>query len=483
MHHSAPVEAGGSKVLPNVTSEPDLSISSTNLRRVALGKQYQDLFWDLYLPQGDCAVKDEFILKCGHPVNWTFVIQQMSGEETALNLAFLAVSAARVGRDHNDKRLVEESLKIYGKALRDLQSALYDPKRMYSDGTLVACMLLGLYESFEGSDRKTLAWISHSQGAARLVELRGVSRHATKESNFLFCGTRIPIILAAIVRRQATFLSSPDWLTKPWEERGMPKTWADRLFDAMATIPSILELYDLVDSHTDSPEFQQQGQKLLQTLIERCRETNDALQKWYAATRPDAKPQVIQTAQPSNNGYPFTYRYHFKNHLFAQALMMYWTSCLILESVLCDVNDILVPRKRTEWQHKEDTPPKQVPISGIDGSESELASLQPYMNPRHHALCIAQSISYFLLPEMRALGVNYVSFPMGMSFTFFRGALHPGCCFTWTVHRDPAALASDNDISKEDKNIVVWFNDTFEDMKKRGMPTKWRFGGRDCQPS
>jgi hypothetical protein len=435
------------------------------------------------MPQGDCAVKDLFIIKCGHPVNWTLVIQQMSSDETALNQAFLAVSAARVGRDHGDKRLVEESLKVYGKALRDLQSALYDPKRMYSDGTLVACMLLNLYEIFEGSDRKTLAWISHSQGAARLVELRGVGRHATRDSNILFCGTRIPIILAAIVQRRATFLSTPDWLTKPWEAQGMPKTWGDRLFDAMATIPSILELYDLVDGQIDSPAFQQQGDKLMRTMIELCRETNEALQKWYAATREDAKPQVMQLAQPSNKGYPFAYRYHFKNHLFAQALLMYWTSCLILQNVIRDINDILVPRKRAEWQSKEDTLPTEVQISSIDESEMELASLQPNMDPRQHAVCIAQSISYFLLPEMGALGVNYVSFPMGMSFTFFRGGLHPGCRFTWKGQKKTWAQGPDNDISKEDKSIVAWFDETFEDMKQRGMPINWRFRGRDCHPA
>ena len=466
----------------NVKSEPDSFSLAGNFRRVALGQQFQSLFWDLYMPQGDCAVKDDFILKCGHPVNWTLVIQQMSSEETALNLAFLAVSAARVGRDLNDKRLVEESLKIYGKALRDLQSALYDPKRMYSDGTLVACMLLGLYEIFEGSDRKTLAWISHSQGAARLVELRGVGRHATTAANFLFCGTRTPIILAAIVRRQATFLSSPDWLTKPWEEKGMPKTWADRLFDAMAHIPSILELYDLVDGNIDSPELHQQGQKLLHTLMERCLETNDALQKWHARTREDAKPQVTQTAQPSNDGYPFQYRYHFKNHLFAQALMMYWTSCLILQSVMRDLHGILLPRKRTEWQCREDSPPIQVSVSTIDDRERELLSLQPCMEPRQHALHIAQSILYFLLPEMKALGVNYVSFPMGMSFTFFRGALLPGCRFTWGEYKQSEDLLLNDDVSKEDSSIVKWFNETFEDMKQRGMPTNWRFRGRECHP-
>jgi hypothetical protein len=58
----------------------------------------------------------------------------------------------------------------------------------------------------------------------------------------------------------------------------MPETWADGLIDTMAAIPSILELYDLLDGQIDSADFQQRGQKLMQSLIELCLETNKALQ-------------------------------------------------------------------------------------------------------------------------------------------------------------------------------------------------------------
>ena len=146
IHHSASSDTPASSALVSDAIEHDLSLSSASMRRSALETQFQDLFWDLYMPKRDCAVRDLFIIRCGHPVNWTLVIQQMETQETALNLAFLALSVARVGRDNDDMRLVRESLRIYGKALRDLQSALWDPKRMYSDETLVACMLLGLYE-------------------------------------------------------------------------------------------------------------------------------------------------------------------------------------------------------------------------------------------------------------------------------------------------------------------------------------------------
>lgn len=146
IHHPAPAETPGPNPPGNDLPGLYFSISTANMRRSVVEKQCQDLFWDLYMPRGDCAVKDIMILRCGHPVNWTLAIQQMPAQDSALNLAFLALSAARVGRDNNDMRLVQESLKIYGKALRDLQSALWDPKRMYSDETLVACMLLGQYE-------------------------------------------------------------------------------------------------------------------------------------------------------------------------------------------------------------------------------------------------------------------------------------------------------------------------------------------------
>ena len=80
---------------------------------------------------------------------------------------------------------------------------------------------------------------------------------------------------------------------------------------------------------------------------------------------------------------------------------------------------------------------------------------------------------------MGALGVNYVSFPMNVSFTFFRGALLPGCKFTWKARKHTGSLESDNHISDRDKKIVTWFNKTFEDMKNRGVPANWRFRGRD----
>lgn len=464
---------------------PDLSTSSVNMLRSSFEKQCQDLFWDLYMPRGDCVVKDVFILRCGHPIDWTLLVQQMSGTETALHLAFLAFSASRLGRANNDDRMVQESRKIYGRALRDLQSALWDSRRMYSEETLLACMLLGQYEvsypvnlpnlfltfrqMFEASGRKSGGWISHSEGAARLVELRGISRFTDARSNALFCGTRIRIVVAAVLQRKSTFLSTTSWRTKPWLEQGLTKTWADRLFDTMTTLPSILEHYDLVDRGSTSAKTQLQRQKHMQELIEMCLETNEALQDWFTRTRTDAKPQIFTVAPPTGD-YPFTYRYQFKNHLFAQALTTYWTSCLILHCVIRDVNALLGSVEHRDCELYGNVDSKRWLVDDADEGKKSLAALEPLMNPRQHALCIAQSIEYFLQPDMGALGASYAGFPTGMSYNFFRGTLDPGCRFRWRKYRDDGPITLEKDLSKDDMKIVIWYHKSFDQMKRRGLP-------------
>ncbi len=302
------------------------------------------------------------------------------------------------------------------------------------------------------------------------------------KSNILFCGTRIPIIIAAIVQRKSTFLSSPAWLTRPWSDKGVPKTWGDRLTDAMTALPLILELYDLVDGGK-SYEVQRQRQKHMQKLIDQCRETNEALQNWFACTREDAKPQILKTMRPLNDDYPFSYRYQFANHLFAQALVMYWTSCLILHSIIRDVNLLLLnPAGDPGWETDEqragnfdsnlggDMKFGLTVTSDIEEGKAKLAALQPYINPRQHALSIAQSALYFLQPDMGALGGSYVKFPLGLSFSFFRGALQPGCRIPWRSDADTGIITPEKGQSEEDVSIVTWYNKIFDDMLRRGLP-------------
>jgi hypothetical protein len=88
-----------------------------------------------------------------------------------------ALCLAGLGRKFGDPALVKESLGLYTRGLVDLQKALYDPQAMYSDETLAACMLLTMYEIIECPDQSQRAFLSHYNGVAKLVQLRGPKAH------------------------------------------------------------------------------------------------------------------------------------------------------------------------------------------------------------------------------------------------------------------------------------------------------------------
>jgi hypothetical protein len=384
----------------------------------AIEMQCRSLFWDLYMPRGDCEVRDRHILACKHPMNWTVMVPELPATEPSLERAFSALSIARVGRDNEDDRLVRESTKLYGKALKDLQRALYDPQRMYTDQVLTACMVLSLYEVFEGSARKDFGWVSHTQGAARLVQLRGAHRHATRQAHHVFLGSRLPTLYAAILQRQTTFLASDEWLTLPWTSE--PKTYHDRLIDLMTRIPTILEKSDLALLVRDHDKAVREQQRMLGA----CQQIETALNGWRAAMKKTAGETATQHEHGDGDAYPFKYDFTYENHLFARTQAVYWSCHLVLSDTM---HDLQVSLER----------------STVDSTRDSIPSETLQANSRRYAVNIAQAIDYFLLPEMGALGADLISFPMGLAYRFFS--------------------------QSQEHEICAWFVNSLENMKKRGF--------------
>ncbi|KAJ9602246.1 hypothetical protein H2200_013366 [Cladophialophora chaetospira] len=377
--------------LPHVRPTPIALPGSVN--RGAVESQCKSLFWDLYMPQGEAVCRDDFILRCGHPMNWTEVVQSVSKHDTSLADAFSALSISRVGQGHKDVRLVHESAKLYGKALKELQVALFDPKRMHSDHVLMACLLLGLYEVFEGPAFNSRSWMAHAAGAARLVELRGPKRHQHWEAHHPFLASRIPTVYAAIVQRQATYLSTQEWLTIPWEFQH--RTYFDRMVDLGTIVPSILQKFDILrESDADTT------QELLQ-LLEECQHLQTRMNIWRDGTKKGALPRSIPH-DPADPDYPFETDLWFENHLFIHARLVYYTCSLALSEVGNEILQALALRE------------KKLP-SSLDST-----SLRELFNMNQHATRIGRCVAYCLQPEMGAWGANIINFPANLAFAYFQ---------------------------------------------------------------
>jgi len=118
--------------------------------------------------------------------NWLALVPTLPDITSALEASILAVSTSRLGRVNGDMILVRESLKFYTQSLWELQKALWDPKLMYREETLAACLSLIIYELYECPEHTINAWLNHSKGCSKLLEMRGPKAYDTEFAHELF---------------------------------------------------------------------------------------------------------------------------------------------------------------------------------------------------------------------------------------------------------------------------------------------------------
>ncbi|KAE8555689.1 hypothetical protein EYB25_000387 [Talaromyces marneffei] len=121
---------------------------------------------------------------------WMLQLPQLFMKTPALQTAVSAIAASILGRQHDDRDFVNESLRFYTSGLRELQKSLWDPHVMFNDEILAA-------------------YYNHCMACMRLVEARGAGRHVSGVSHELFLGLRAQGALLSMANHVPSFLSSP----------------------------------------------------------------------------------------------------------------------------------------------------------------------------------------------------------------------------------------------------------------------------------
>jgi hypothetical protein len=93
--------------------------------------------------------------------------------------------------------------KHYGDAIQKVNAALRSPESAKRDSTLLAIIILGIFENLNGYQRNLDCWRGHVNGAASLIHLRGTEQFRTQQGCRLFFQTCQNMILACISRRIA----------------------------------------------------------------------------------------------------------------------------------------------------------------------------------------------------------------------------------------------------------------------------------------
>ncbi|KAL9091494.1 MAG: hypothetical protein Q9165_004880 [Trypethelium subeluteriae] len=152
----------------------------------------------------------------------------MQDPEDTLRYAAKALAASRVAFVYDDPNMKLRAYDAYGKALRELQKALWDPNAMYRDETLAAARALVAFE-----------------------------------------------MIQSIQYRKASFLGSEEWSTVPWSHS--PKDIKQKLYDIGFNISGTLEGVDRL------AEIQSPAEKAVtfSSSLTRFSQIDTDLDHWY----------------------------------------------------------------------------------------------------------------------------------------------------------------------------------------------------------
>ncbi|KAK9242881.1 hypothetical protein V1506DRAFT_509025 [Lipomyces tetrasporus] len=288
-------------------SEGGLTFSPDNLPKASTRHQLINAFITTCVPDSE--------LRMGRSGPWLVLLPQFLMRTKALETASLAISAAALGRVHNDTTLINESPKLYTQGLRELQNALWNPKLMYDDETLAACLSLSLYEVMEcpGDAYNAFLW-----------------PFALKQS---FSASR---------RKGREFLSSPLWVQGPW--KGSPKRVLDRLIDCLAMGPIIFQQTERFRTLRSKPLLD-----LALEIVDHCWALDKALRGIYEdLERETAGSLYWPTLSQGQNvaydpafGNVFPVAFQFQDLNTARTLMLYWSLAVMVWSGFCALYELI----------------------------------------------------------------------------------------------------------------------------------------------
>ncbi|KAK7415770.1 hypothetical protein QQX98_005683 [Neonectria punicea] len=126
-----------------------------------------------------------------------WLAESYSQNESVLRAAIEAVGMAGISNISYAPNVASRSNELYCKAVVVINQALCDPVQVRADATLMAVILLGLFETvnFDTWDRYG-HWDAHVKGATALLELRGKEQFTRRRGGLLYILTRSQILAA-----------------------------------------------------------------------------------------------------------------------------------------------------------------------------------------------------------------------------------------------------------------------------------------------
>lgn len=278
----------------------------------------------LYLPSW-CFGPQGFAVK----INWIQTVVEFRPIEHELRIAISALQTLLEARLNNDHASRVTSSKYYFQLLALMKKAVASATLRASPGLLLSCMLMALYEAFEGESRPNFGWQSHSDGVIAFAQILGPQAFYSSPMLELFRGFRRSAIVSGMVSRAPISLDSSSWRQEEWNTDVRSATTSlvaqsDQLDQILVDLPRYLCQADLHTADRALCEGIDSAQTATEIAARHLEAIYQRIQHWGT---------VLELSGISTS---------FKDHLLTKEstypilhpLLLYHTSRLLCESAL-----------------------------------------------------------------------------------------------------------------------------------------------------
>ena len=187
---------------------------------------------------------------------------------------------------------------LYMRALQSTNAALRSPKAFKKDTTLMAVMILGIFETVTGCNARSLdAWAEHVAGASALLQLRGFEQLNNPRGRRMFIQASSSLMISCIQRN----LPLPDYIIEWTAEAGKSLS----VPDAAWTVQELMMEFTNFNASV-------MGGKLTnpETILERCLDLDSKYKEFYTNVPPGWEFQTVQLDPGSECEFVYNGRYH-----------------------------------------------------------------------------------------------------------------------------------------------------------------------------
>jgi hypothetical protein len=349
-------------------------------------------------------------------------------EDKLLHRAILGLSTVYFGSQHRNSSLMRRGYAIHGLALRQLSSALSDPKCYNRDDVLFSVVTMVLLECFIPTGPKF--YLKHMVGLEKLLELRGPPKNCSPMSHQAQEGIRRLSIFASLSMRTPSLFAREEWRSIKSAPNLYERTEDHYLFGILAHYTVLAADHDRMIMDCSQGFNYNQASLLLQRAFDLLGQIHSWKNKWDIEDRNShlkfSATWTSQTKTHEPRTYPFSTVFTFHNNSAVTTFMLYNTILIYLLRIVISILSICPGDVLHQICTTKDGASKD--LGSQCKTNAEYASVQ-----RSAALEICRCIPYFLSEKSRLtadrLTIGHLAFRI--AWNTLEGSNSPGRAVGW----------------------------------------------------